>query len=232
MRGPAKACREVEARKRTSKTGHMTASVREERMTKIEVHPLTGDRWSDLVELFGRPGASIPRWCWCMHYRRSGSDDRRASAAANKRALKTLVDGGTVPGLLGYRNGHPIGWISLGPRPDYPRLANSRVMKAVDDRPVWSIVCFFIDARERGKGISRALLRAAIAYARSRGATLLEAYPVDKRGRSNPVSLWFGAKSLYDRAGFKEVARRKPERPVMRRKVRPVPPRPIRRGAA
>ena len=94
-------------------------------------------------------------------------------------------------------------------------------MKRVDDKAVWSIVCFFVDPRERGKGVMEALLRAAIDYARSQGATLLEAYPVDKRERSHPDFMWFGAKRMYDRAGFKEVARRKRTRPVMRRGVRP-----------
>jgi GNAT superfamily N-acetyltransferase len=126
-----------------------------------------------------------------------------------------------VPGLIAYRDGRPVGWISIGPREEYPRLANSPIMKPVDDRPVWSVVCFFVDARERGQGVSRALLRAAIRYARAQGARLLEAYPVDKPGRSDPLSMWFGAKRMYDALGFKVVARRKATRPVVRRALRP-----------
>lgn len=185
----------------------------------MEVLPLTTQRWDDFVELANRPGASILRHCWCMYYRKTGS--RGETADANKRAMRTLVISGTVPGLIAYRDGRPVGWISVGPRQDYPRLANSPIMKPVDDRPVWSIVCFFIDAHERGQGVSKTLLRGAIEYARSQGARLLEAYPVDKHERSNPLSLWFGAKSLYDRAGFTEVARRKRTRPVVRRRLRP-----------
>ncbi|MGH2347883.1 MAG: GNAT family N-acetyltransferase [bacterium] len=188
-------------------------------MKKIEVHPLTPKRWNDLVGLFGRPGGSIVRGCWCMYYRRSGTAGWAPDA--NKRAMKALVDSGKVPGLIGYRDGRPIGWISLGPRADYLKLARSPVMKPVDDKPVWSIVCSFVDARERGKGVAEALLKAAIAYARSQGATLLEAYPVDKPQPSHPDFMWFGAKRMYDRAGFKEVARRKKTRPVMRRALRP-----------
>lgn len=200
---------------------------------KLEVHPLTKSRWDDLVELFGRPGGSIVRGCWCMYYRTSGASGG-ASGERNKKALKSLVEGGTVPGLIGYRDGSPVGWISLGPREDYARLRRSPVMKPVDDRPVWSIVCFFVDSRARGQGVSRGLLRAAINYARSRGATLLEAYPVDKKGRSLPDSMWFGAKRMYDRAGFTEVARRKQTRPVVRKSVRPraaTPPTPSRSSA-
>jgi ribosomal protein S18 acetylase RimI-like enzyme len=189
-------------------------------VAKLEVKPLTKERWSDLVELFNRPGGSIVRGCWCMYYRRSGSGGPTTGGGL-KDAMKSLVDVGTVPGLSGYRDGIPVGWISLGPREEYAKLRRSPVMKPVDEKPVWSIVCFYVDPRARGQSVSDALLRAAIDYARSRGATLLEAYPVDKAQRSHPDFLWFGAKSMYDRAGFKEVARRKEHRPVVRRGLRP-----------
>ncbi len=189
---------------------------------KLEVRPLTKDRWNDLVELFNRPGASIVRGCWCMYYRKSGGSGVGVGQV-NRKAMKSLVDRGVVPGLIGYQDGSPVGWISLGPREDYAKLKRSPVMKPVDDKPVWSIVCFFVDARSRGSGVSEALLEAGIDYARSRGAKLLEAYPVDKRERSNPDFMWFGAKRMYDRAGFKEVARRKETRPVVRKRVRSRP---------
>ena len=197
---------------------------------ELGVLSLTPERWHDLVELFSRPGrargSADVRQCWCMYYRRSGTSGpgrigRKAhfggSPAENKLALRSLVDRGTVPGLIGYRNGRPVGWISLGPREAYARLRRSPMMKPVDDKPVWSIVCFFVDAGERGKGTSGALLRAAVDYARSRGATPLEAYPVDKKSGSYPA--WFGAKSIFDRAGFKVVARRNETRLVMRRRL-------------
>ena len=190
------------------------------RAMKIDVQPLTKDRWEDLVELFGRPGGSIVRGCWCMYYRRSGGSGVGVGEV-NKRSLRSLVDAGTVPGLIGYRDGSPVGWNSLGPREEYAKLRRSPVMKPVDDKPVWSIVCFFVDKRARGRGVSEALLRGAIDYARSRGATLVEAYPVDKNEPSHPDFMFFGAKRMYDRAGFKEVARRKETRPVVRRTLRP-----------
>jgi GNAT superfamily N-acetyltransferase len=186
----------------------------------VEVQPLTPQRWKDLADLFGRPGASIPRSCWCMYYRKSGATASGHDAERNKRALKSLVDSGRPPGLIGYRDGRPVGWISLGPRDEYAKLARSPVMKPVDDRPVWSIVCFFVDSKARGQGVSEAMLKGAIAYARSEGATLLEGYPVDKAERSQSDFLWFGAKAMFDRAGFREVARRKPTRPVVRKAIR------------
>lgn len=184
----------------------------------IEVHPLTPDRWDDLVELFGRPGASIPRGCWCMYYRGSGKQYAQ-TGAINRVALKDLVDREYVPGLIGYEDARPVGWVSLGPREDFARLRRSPVAKPVDDQPVWSIVCFFVDVRARGKGISKALLEAAVNYARSKGVATLEGYPVDKAERSLGEQLWWGAKPIYDRAGFREVARRKPSRPVVRRSL-------------
>lgn len=184
---------------------------------RFEVHPLAKDRWSDLVELFNRPRGSIVRHCWCMYYRKTGGFV--GPAEANKKALKSLVDHGSVPGLIGYEDGRPVGWVSLSPREDYAKLRRSPVMKPVDDKPVWSIVCFFVDSKARGRGICEALLKGAVDYARSQGARLVEAYPVDKKEKS--WTMWFGAKSMFDRAGFREVARRKETRPVMRKALRP-----------
>ena len=187
---------------------------------KLTVRPLTRERWRDLEAVFNAKGCSVARGCWCMYYRRSGSrGPLRAGttrAQANRAELKALLGSGEPPGLIGYRGKVPVGWVSLGPRDDYAKLRRSPVMKAVDERPVWSIVCFVVPAQFRGRGVARALLDGAIAYARKRGVALLEAYPVDKPGRSNDDSMWFGAKSMYDAAGFEEVARRKPNRPIVR----------------
>lgn len=190
----------------------------------LEVHPLTPDRWNDLVALFTSRGSGQVRWCWCMYYRRSGRADVRGNmtvAEHNRNALKALVDAGTVPGLLGYRDGKPVAWVSLGPRGEYAKLAKSPVMRAVDDKPVWSVICFFTAAEVRGQHVAEEMLAHAAGFARSNGATLLEAYPVDKHERSRAENIWFGGKAMYDRAGFVEVARRKPTRLVMRKTLRP-----------
>lgn len=189
----------------------------------MQLQPLTPPRWPDLEVLFNAKGCSIARGCWCMAYRRSGSRGPlpagTSQAEANRAELKALVDSGKPPGLIGYQGKVPVGWISLGPRDDYARLERSPMMKPVDALPVWSIVCFVVPPQHRGQGVARALLDAAIGYAGKHGATLLEGYPVDKPGRSNDQFIWFGAKSMYDAAGFEEVARRKPHRPIVR--IRP-----------
>lgn len=188
----------------------------------FDARPLTPETWPDLEELFGRKGGSIVRGCWCMYYRRTGRVEVSVAAGeGNKQQLHCLVDDGVVPGLLGYLDGVPIGWISLGPRADYLKLARSRVMKPVDDAEVWSIVCTFTDKAHRGRGVQRKMLRAGIGYARSRGVRLLESYPVDKDERSHDDFLFFGSRSLYEKEGFREVARRSPTRVVMRRALRP-----------
>jgi ribosomal protein S18 acetylase RimI-like enzyme len=191
---------------------------------RLIVAPLTPDRWTDLEAIFGAKGCSVARSCWCMAYRLCGSRGPLppgvTRAQANRAALKALVDAGNPPGLIGYRGNIPVGWVSIGPREEYARLKRSPVMKPVDEQPVWSVICFVVPAEHRGQGVARALLNGAVAYAKKNGATLIEAYPVDKPARSNDDFMWFGAKSMYDKAGFKEVARRKPHRPIVR--VKPV----------
>ena len=158
-----------------------------------------------------------------MAYRRSGrpAGPFAEYREANKQALRELVGRGVVPGLVGYLDGRPAGWISLGPRGDYLKLRRSPVMKPVDDAEVWSVVCSYVAKPYRGLGLQHRLLAAAIDFARDRGAAMLEAYPVDKPGRSHDDFMFFGSRSLYERAGFTEVARRSPTRVVMRRALPP-----------
>jgi len=159
-----------------------------------------------------------------MFYRRSGEPPRPPAgvtrAEANRREMKALVDGGEVTGLIGYRDGEPVGWVSLGPRERYAKLQRSPVMRAVDALPVWSIICFVVPSQHRRQGVARELLTGAIAYARKRRARMLEAYPVERKSAARDDSLWFGTRSMFADAGFVVVARRKPGRPVMRKALR------------
>jgi GNAT superfamily N-acetyltransferase len=191
---------------------------------KIVVSPLTPARWPDLETIFNAKGCSIPRGCWCMHYRRSGKGaplpPGTTYAEANRADLCALARNDPPPGLIGYRGEEPVGWVSLGPRDDYHRLERSPVMKPIDDQPVWSIICFVVPSAHRHQGVAHALLAGAIEYARRRGVSMLEAYPVDKSSRSSDDFIWFGVKSMFDAAGFEEVVRRKRTRPVMRLRLR------------
>ena len=188
----------------------------------FEARPLTPETWADLETLFALPGGSIVRGCWCMFYRRTGKVSVSGAAGVdNKAQLCDLVESGVQPGLVGYVDGRPAGWISLGPREDYLKLRRSPVMKPGDDEEVWSVVCTYVAKEHRGRGVQHRLLAAAIDFARANGVRLLEAYPVDKPQRSHDDFMFFGSRSLYERAGFTEVVRRSPTRVVMRRRLRP-----------
>lgn len=154
-----------------------------------------------------------------MYWRQTRKQFQENKGAGNRAAMKALVDSGTVPGLLGYLQGRPVAWCALAPRQDYSSLARSRILKPVDDRPCWSVSCLFIERTQRRKGLSTQILRAAADFARGQGAELLEGYPVEPRsGKSIPDAFaWTGIPRAFESAGFREVARRSPTRPIMRR---------------
>lgn len=181
----------------------------------MEIHPVTPDRWGDLEALFGESGAYSG--CWCMWFRLTSRQFAEGAGAGNRRALRALVEEGRVPGLLGYRDGRPVGWVSVGPREEFGRIERSPILKRVDDRPVWSVVCFFVDREHRGIGVAEDLLQAAVDYARRHGAEALEAYPVDTTGRRIPdPSAFTGPAGMFAALGFREVARRSERRPILR----------------
>ena len=183
----------------------------------VRVVPLTPDRWADFEKLFGPRGACAG--CWCMWPRLSGPEFARHQGDDNKRSMKRIVTGGENPGLIAYVGGVPAAWCALAPRERYTRLERSRVLAPVDDAAVWSVICFFVARPFRGSGLAGRLLREALRFARARGAKILEGYPIDvPRGKSYAdVFVWHGTASVFRAAGFVEVARRSPTRPIMRR---------------
>jgi GNAT superfamily N-acetyltransferase len=181
----------------------------------VEIHPLTPDRWPDLEQLFGPRGAY--GGCWCMWNRLSNREFEACSGDEKREKFRSIVDD-RVPGLLAYQDGLPVGWVSVGPREEYGRIQRSRITKPVDDVPVWSIVCFVIDRHHRGTGVGTALLAAAADYARARGAVAVEGYPVEPRNDRMPdIYAWMGLASMFEAAGFTEIARRGETRPLFRK---------------
>jgi len=184
----------------------------------LEFLPVTAGRWDDLVELFGENGACAG--CWCMWWRLKRAEFSRLAGEGAKNALRQIVESGQVPGILAYAGGRPVGWCSVAPRQQFPVLDRSPILKRVDEAEVWSIVCFFVPRRRRGRGIMTALLQAAVRYAAGAGATIVEGYPIDAGGRRLSANEPFtGLMSAFIRAGFIEVARRSPRRPIMRLKI-------------
>lgn len=182
-----------------------------------EVRPLTANRWPDVESLFGSSGACYG--CWCQYWRMPRAEWRNSKAAGNRMALKAQVDSGWAPGLIGYdAGGQPVGWVSLGPRDDFPGLRSGRFFGETADAPgLWSVVCFFVPAKHRRHHVAEGLLAGAVAYARRGGAKILEAYPWDLTLKAAAASsLYVGTLPLYRRAGFKVVSRLVPHRPVMR----------------
>ena len=189
----------------------------------LEIHPVTADRWQDLAAFFGPSGAFSH--CWCTWWRQSAAEFTGGAAeggAANRALMHEIVEAGSEPGLLAYRDGKPVGWISVAPRPQYGRILRSRRIgpapEEASDERVWSIVCFWIPRSERGKGVASELLKGAVERARERGATHLEAYPVDTAGGRHPAAnLFTGTLTMFQRAGFHEVDRPRGAQLVVRR---------------
>lgn len=192
------------------------------RTPRLRVAPATADRWGDIATLFGPRGACAG--CWCMYPRLRGAEYRAGTGEGNRRRLQTLVRRGPPPGLLGYVQDEPAAWCALAPREHYPRIEHSRTLGRVDDRSVWSVVCFFVAKPFRRRGLTVAMLGHAVRYARTRGAQILEGYPVDpKSGKTADAFAWWGVMDAFLAAGFREVARRSPTHPIVRMELtRPV----------
>lgn len=183
--------------------------------SELVFQPVTLRQWPDLQKLFGPNGADSG--CWCMWWRQTREEFDRRHGEPNRKSMESLIRAGEVPGILAYHKGQPVGWCSVAPRERFPVLDRSPNLKPVDAERVWSIVCFFIPRQHRRRGLSGHLIRAAVEYARSRGAPAVEAYPVDPRySSSRPASAFTGLADAFLAAGFREVARRSPRRPILR----------------
>ena len=184
----------------------------------FDTQPLTPERWPDFETVMGPKGGC--GGCWCMLWRRRKANYDKRVGDGNRDDIRAIVEGGEEPGLLAYESDRPVGWISLAPRERFVRLESSRVLKPVDDQPVWSISCFLVAKDCRNRGVAEALLRAACAFANQRGASILEGYPIEPGKRPYPTAYaWTGFASVFRRAGFEEVARRSETRPIMRKRL-------------
>jgi GNAT superfamily N-acetyltransferase len=184
---------------------------------KFEFLPATIERWKDLEGLFGANGAC--GGCWCMSWRIPRAEFNRNKGEANRSSLRDLVERGPAPGVLAYDEGRAVGWCAVAPREVYPALDRSRLFQPVDAQAVWSISCLFVAKSYRRQGLSAQLLDAATRFAGTQGATIVEGYPQVVKKRLPDVFVWTGLEQSFVRAGFTEVARRSPNRPIVRRET-------------
>jgi GNAT superfamily N-acetyltransferase len=185
-------------------------------LEKLTFEPVTKKNYDKFVALFGNRGACAS--CWCMFYRSTPAEYKEGkSNDGNKNKMKDLIWKGNPVGLIAIYEGQAIAWCALAPREDYMKLAKSRVHKRIDDLPVWSIPCFFIDKKFRRKGVSVALLKGAVEYAKKAGIKVLEAYPTIPTTATLPDSfVWVGLYKSFERAGFTIVDRTSKSRPMVR----------------
>jgi len=193
----------------------LTLMARQTNTNLLKFQAATASRWADLEDLFGERGAC--GGCWCMFWRVPRKEFDAGKGTRNKRALKNIVTTRQKPGIIAYIGKEPIGWCAIAPREHYVALERSRILKPIDDKPVWSVSCLFVKKLYRRKGISAQLLRAAVGFAASQGAVIVEGYPVEPTMEKMPDPfLWHGVHSAFKAAGFKEALRRSKSRPIMR----------------
>lgn len=182
--------------------------------TELSFKPLKRNLWTDLEELFGPRGAC--GGCWCMFWKLRGKSYEEAKGYETRQMHKSIVDSGVATGLLAYLHGDVVGWVAVEPRSAYPKLEHSRVLKPVDDQPVWSVTCFFVAKRFRKKGFTVELLKATVEHVRKQGGVIVEGYPVETKDNMPAPFVYTGTASAFRQAGFQEVARRAPTRPIFR----------------
>ena len=151
-----------------------------------------------------------------MFWKLRGKAYEEAKGLETRQMHKSIVDSGVATGLLAYLHGDVVGWVAVEPRESYPKLAHSRILKPIDDQPVWSVTCFYVAKQYRRQGITVELLRAAVEHVKNQGGKIVEGYPVET-GEDMPAPfIYTGTASAFQQAGFQEVARRSPTRPIFR----------------
>ncbi len=168
-----------------------------------ETFPVTPDRFEDFADVINRNRR--PSHCWCLSHRLHAAEIQSLGGGSRERAMRALCAREHPPGVVTYRDGVPVGWCSIGPRSEIPRLRDSRLIRPVDDVPVWSIICVVVRTGHRRTGVTSPMLEGALEYAAANGAPAVEAYPVDPPGRMDLTMAFVGTKAMFERAGFRVV---------------------------
>lgn len=184
-------------------------------LAQLTIQPLTQQTWAAFENLFGENGACGGCWCMFWHMKRSEFDSSKGEG--NHQMMADRVSRGEVPGLLAFLGEQAVGWVAVEPRSAYQALERSRSLAPVDELPIWSIPCFFVDKRYRKQGLTTWLIREAARYAINQGAPAVEAYPVVyEGGKASDTFYYTGKISAFEKAGFTEVARPSKTKSIMR----------------
>ena len=196
-------------------------------MTSWTTHPVTPERFDDFADVVNPNRRSTH--CWCLSHRIGAKEIAELGGTgpdARERAMRSLCER-NPPGVVTYRDGIPVGWCSISPRSQIPRLEQSKLIRPVDDLPVWSIICVVVRGGHRRQGVTEQLLEGAVAYAASQGAPAVEAHPVDPGDRRMDLTMAFvGTRRMFEKAGFEVVGTTdamasKMPRLIMRRDLAP-----------
>lgn len=189
----------------------------------FEVHPVTPERFEDFADVIN-PNRRATH-CWCLSHRVPVKEIEALGGGDRERAMRCLTEGSHAPGVVGYQDDVPVGWCSISPREQIPRLVGSKLIRPIDDVPVWSIICVVVRGGHRRRGVTGPLLEGAVAYAASQGAPAVEAHPVDPPGRMDTTMAFVGTRAMFEHVGFEVVGQTdavasKLPRLVMRRDLR------------
>lgn len=169
--------------------------------TDLKFTPLTIKSWPKFEKIMGERGGC--GGCWCMTYRLTTKEFNANKFDGNKKLMKKIVASKKPVGLIASLKREPIGWISFAPREDYIKIENSRTLKRIGDKPVWSITCFFVKKELRRQGYSKLLIKGAVEFARKKKIKTLEAYPVIPYTNKMPDAFaWLGLLSAFTENGF------------------------------
>ena len=168
-----------------------------------ETHPVTPDRFEDFADVIN-PNRRAAH-CWCLSHRLQAKEIEELGGGSREQAMRALCEREHPPGVVTYLDGTPVGWCNVGPRSEITRLSRSKLIRPVDDLPVWSIVCVVVRSGHRKQGVTGHLIEGAVAYAAANGAPAVEAHPVDPKGRMDLTMAFVGTKAMFDKAGFEVV---------------------------
>ncbi len=187
-----------------------------------ESHPVTPDRFEDFADVIN-PNRRETH-CWCLSHRLRVKDIEALGDGSRETAMRRLAEREHPPGVVTYRDGVPVGWCNIGPRSEIPRLVQSKLIRPMDDLPVWSIICVVVRSGHRKQGVTSRLIQGAVDYAAANGAPAVETYPVDPEGRMDLTMAFVGTRSMFENVGFEVVGQTdavasKMPRLIMRRQL-------------